>query len=788
MGKKRAVRFRELMEIRRETRYEEKIMEKFNKDEQPADRPYLDDLKETDEETDRTTAAKSEVTFDSVAEQADVEEVNKILAEEMPEPVFEDNFETYDEAAERLEAEFEELFAGEMEFLRVVRDYCDAEEIPWARINADFNQERVIAQAYRICSAFKFRNASLFERCYDVTMEITERLLSSGYYLLSKFGRTCPVQHLEDKIPLQLFLPLEQKFQIFPMIHRQYIYFLAGKKNRDKFKKDPLKYVNQTDFNFPLIPFKVVVTGPPKCGKSSISERFLRDYGLKVITRGSAVRYVLEYLPQSQLAQDMESVLRKGWELTDEMVARSIEAASFDPKCVTQGMALDGMPNTPGEVRHLARLGLVPHLVLELQANQEQIEDYLSTDTGKRGMRLYSKHFIIYRYTEWVKVHSVFTHWFDREYQVTSKIPVGMSKWGIWSAANEFVLAVFSEIKHYYKHCRKDWPLRLANMQVTPLEYMERRSSYKGYCPCCLHHSNSLIFGGDPPDRTGLVQFRKKFYWLCEEHIEEFLKYPEMFLPPYNKNTLPQHLPTLVVLSEKPDDCYEKGLCVVCYKTHLPDRLLVHGDIKYAASYLDKVYLFHSADCLNSFMRNPLTYFTVMVYALDTATYPPLQYRELPTLGLLEQYVAKQLVRALTRTAIQRPIIPGLTSEKSAAIAIGLFLKLYNPNTPRPYVVLYDDAYNLFLKRCDNLKLYLKRMKETLNPRLHYEEPMPEFSLPEPETSTHISVVPSSDSQFSMIGIVDEILNEICFGGNFAVRNYSTVLSLEFFYNNVNKV
>lgn len=760
--KRRAIRFTELMEIRRENRYEEKLLEKSGKDEKQVERPYLEDLKETDEETDRTTVAKSEVTYDSVAEQNDVDEVNKILAEEMPEPVFEDNFETYEEATERFEAEFEESNAGEIDFLKVIRDYCDAEEIPWTRINAEFNRERVAAQAFRICSVFKSRNSSLFERCYDVSTEVAEKLLSNGYYFLSRFGRTCPVQHLEDKIPIQLFLPLEQKFQMFSMIYRQYIYFLAGKQHRDKFKKDPLKYVNQPDFNFPLIPFKVAITGPPKCGKTALSNRFLTEYGLKVITRGSAIRYVLEYLPHSQLAQQMESVLRKGWELTDDMVARSVEAASFDPKCVTQGMSFDGFPNTPGEVRHLAQLGLIPHLVLELQASPEQILHCLSTDTKKRAMRLYSPHIILYRYEEWMKIHRVFTHWFDREYQVTSKVPVAKSKWGVWTGANEFVVAVFSEIKHYYKHCRKDWPLRLANMQVTPLEYVERRSAYKSYCPCCLHHSKSLVTGGDPPDRTGLIQYRKKFYWLCENHIEEFLKYPELYLPPYNKNALPQNLPAALSLSEMPDNCYENGICIVCYKTHLPERKLVRGDLKYAVSYMNKVYIFDSAECLKTFMRTPLNYFTVAVRALDV-DYPTLEYRELPTLGFLEQHVAKQLVKAVTRTAIDRPIIPGLTSEASAAIAIGLFLKLNNPNTPKSYAVLYKDAYKLFVKRTGNLKLYLKRMKETLNPHIHYEEPIPEFSMPEPPTPPHISTVVSTDSQISMIGIVDEILDRICY-------------------------
>lgn len=758
---KRAVRYKELMEQKREERYNEKIKEKSARSEEPSPRPYMEDLRETDEDTDRYTPVKSQVTFDSVAEQVDAKEINQILSEEMPEPVFEDDFETADQARERYEDELEEMLASENDYIRVIGEYCDAENIPWKKINADLTVDKVTAQAYRVCGAFKFRNNSCFETCFDVSVEISEKLLDSGYYFLSKFGRTCPVQVFEKKNPIQMFLPLEQKYKIFPLIHRQYIYFLAGRSNRDKFEKDPLKYISQSS-NFPLLPMKIGVIGPPKCGKTALSERFFHEFGMKVISRGAAARYVLEYLPHSQLAKDMEEELRNGFNTTNEMVARCVEAAAFDPKCCTQGMVFDGFPSSIEEVRQLADIGLIPHLVIDLEASYDQIMECLASDKGKRQMPRYSKKFIDLRYQVWRENYSEFKEWFDREYQILTEIPITSSKWGVWDSAYEIALAVCYEVKHYYKHAKHDWPLRLANMQVTPLEFIERQSCYKTYCPCCLHFFNRLSSGGDPPDRTGLVHFRKHFYWLCEEHIEHFLKCPESFLPPYNNNTMPTNLPSKIsALDGKPSGCYANGVCVVCYFRNLPEEVLVEGRPKYASSYNDRTYLFDSQGCLSAFMADPVKYWNVSITALDKDQYPALTYPDLPTLGLLEQYVARQIVKAVTHAGIQRPVVPGLDAKVSAAVCIGLYLKLNNPGTPRNYIPLYQDAYNRYETRADCAKLALMNMKQMINPYLHYEEPLPEFSMPEPPKPVKVDT--SSSTESSMVKILDDILDNISY-------------------------
>ncbi|PSN35777.1 Adenylate kinase 9 [Blattella germanica] len=65
-----------------------------------------------------------------------------------------------------------------------------------------------------------------------------------------------------------MYIPGSQRGDIYPIIYRQYIYFVSGLDNKEKFQKDPLKYTTQDDSYYPLFPIRVAVIGPPKCGKT----------------------------------------------------------------------------------------------------------------------------------------------------------------------------------------------------------------------------------------------------------------------------------------------------------------------------------------------------------------------------------------------------------------------------------------------------------------------------------------------------------------------------------------
>lgn len=55
---------------------------------------------------------------------------------------------------------------------------------------------------------------------------------------------------------------------VFPVIHRQYIYFFSSKENKETFMKNPIKYICQPKAK-PAVPVKIAIVGPPKSGKTT---------------------------------------------------------------------------------------------------------------------------------------------------------------------------------------------------------------------------------------------------------------------------------------------------------------------------------------------------------------------------------------------------------------------------------------------------------------------------------------------------------------------------------------
>ncbi|XP_044755201.1 adenylate kinase 9 [Coccinella septempunctata] len=726
----RKERFEQLMEAKKQQRYAERKQRVVNEGENvqkaTPERPYMEDLQETDEELS-SFRSKSQVTYDSVAEQADVEEVNKQLSAELPEPLFDIDIENIADVSEKIKVEFEDRYSREIDFLKLIKEMLLTAPIPYQELNSEKKLEMTQYAALLAVDGYKFRNRSFFERTYEVSIEVAERLLASGYYFLSMFGRTCPIQYHKQDVKVQLFIPMEQQFNVFPMIHRQYIYFLVGKEGKEQFRKDPLRYVDIDNFNFPLLPIRIALIGPPKCGKTALADRFRIELGLKVVSKGQAARYVMNYLPYSALGLSMESRLRMGLELKEKTVLSCFEAVTYDPRAVTQGFVMDGFPNSAKEVKYLTSMGLMPQLVIDLYTEDPGVYDYVSTEASKIFSPPYSKHFMEYRYKIWENDQEGYRTWLDGEYQNMVRVPINTCMWDIWEKAYDFLKAAVYEIRHYFIHCKDGWPLRLANMLVSPLEFMERESIYKTYCPCCLYHSNSLVSGGFPPDRTGLVHFRKYFYYVCADHIEEFLETPCQFLPPYNPNKLPVDLPQKVKLDDEPDNVYQNGFCVVCGRDEMKS---VKGTLEYATKFGNYVYMCDTEECDKKFRQSPMTYFNVTI-TLKDVKYPALNYKDLPPLGCLEQFVAKDVINAIKATAAMRPVLPGLTIQQSALLTMAMHLKIDNGRLSAEERGVQKEALDLMKKRRKDLLKYLEMFRKYRNPFIYYEEPVPALKITE---------------------------------------------------------
>lgn len=396
----------------------------------------------------------------------------------------------------------------------------------------------------------------------------------------------------------------------------------------------------------------------------------------------------------------------------------------------------------------------MPNLVIDLEATKEELLECLSSSRTRNNFPIFSKAFFDRILTEWNETGEEFRNWFDREYQVMTKIPISTSKWSIFEQAKKYIFSVFFEMKHYFSKITQDWPLRLAYMKVTPLEFLQRQSSVKTFCPCCLKFSKDLVSGGEPPDRKGLVQYKTYFYWLCDDHIEQFLKSPVKYVPAYGKFAVPTELPSRIMdLKNLPANVAEDELCVVCYKH---SRTHNKGNLSYAIKYNDKIFLFDSEVCMKTFMRKPQEYQFEILFK-SPGHYPSLHYRDLPVLGMLEQYVAFPVIKALHYVTGRRPVIPGLTVSRSALICVGIFLKIRYAKIPPECKDLYMEGADLFHRRRKKLIKCLDSMKSSINPYLYYQEPMPGFKLMETK-STENSESVLDDSQDTKSKFFDEFV------------------------------
>ncbi|CAL7950750.1 unnamed protein product [Xylocopa violacea] len=647
-------------------------------------------------------------------------ELEEIWYQENPEPVLFTDWEDFETAKERIQQEFQDKYENESQKVDAVRSALQDESIPYIAINAEGDAREVFLRVMRILEPYARRDVSILEKTYTVDPETAYALLDCGYYLPSSFGRWCPVQLHRNEIPLQMFLPLEAEEEIYTVIHRQFVYFLGGKDAQIAFSKNPLFYLEQ-DSCIPIIPFRLSIIGPPKCGKTTLAERFARKYGVKVITRGAALRHVAKRFPWTESARSIESRLRAGQISTAESVHRAVEMYSIDPRSISQGFVLDGFPLDRKEYEELTFLGLQPMIVLDLKAQLTFSLECLSreVDESKKPPN-FSGSFLAHRYAVWEVDRESFREWLKNFTQNVIELDATKCKWYVWTRADRNVCSRYTSIRSYFRESDYDKVHRLKYMSVSPYEFRRRQSRYEAFCPVCLYLENIMKISGPPPGHQGMVQFREHFYWICPRHINEFIKNPQNHLPPINTAHLPEDRPR--ILTEAIDlehACWSRrlqvgGFCLVTYVENLPNRKLVPGKSATGIIYKDKVYLFCAEGCRDRFFGQPDKYANIDIKYLRTL--PPINIHDLPDLGFLEQTVAKLIIQAVNQISVSRPKLPGLSASVTAAIYIGVYLKAHNGTCS----LKDNEIYRTVGKRMYSLERVIKvatrSMKKRYNP------------------------------------------------------------------------
>lgn len=535
-----------------------------------------------------------------------------------------------------------------------------------------------------------------------IDLKTAERLLDCGYYFLSSFGRRCPVQAYTNEI-LTICSPT------FSVIHHSYIYFLNGEKALSAFLMEPSKYISQY-FRLPALPLQIAIIGPPKCGKTTLADRFAKTYGLKRITRDVALRHLLKHYGWTESARMVENQLQASQSASLESIIHAIEILSLSPSAISRGYVLDDCPSSREEAERLILSGVQPMIVLDLKADLSYLlPKYQIVDDNTQQELM--------NYENWQTHQASFRDWLKRFSRNVVELDA-TSKWSVWTFADSAVRSRFAEIALYHREADLDKVHSLRHMCVSPFEFRARQSQYESYCPVCLFREDVLQASRQLTDNQGMVQFKEHFYWICPQHMAIFVEDPQQYLPPVNTAILPDERPR--VLEQVVDvghACWERrlrlgGWCPVTYVDGPADRKLMRGRTDLAVLLgEEEVYLFCTAECRNKFLAMHSKYRNVEITSTDD-----IDLQSLSNMDFLEHTVAKEVIKAVKQVAARRPKIVGLSPAASAAIHIGVHLKTHNASGDSNETVIYEVADERMAGQDKIIRIVTDTVKTKPNP------------------------------------------------------------------------
>lgn len=658
------------------------------------------------------------------------------FVESHPEPIDEDEWENYMDARERIEARIEAIFEGDDENIQSLKDRAMEQKIKIVSVDATKPLPKVQRLALAKLSLVRNICESYFEQSFIINMDVAKELITTGYCFYSKFRQLCPVHIYENSDAIyNPFKIAKRNGSIFPVVHRNNIYYIRGKDSLKKFRTNPLKYVNSDNvLTYHSFPMRIGIIGGPKSGKSSLAAKLVDRYELICVSKGTAIRNILENMHWTTLATKMKKILEIGGCIDNELIVQAVQTALIDYRAVLFGFVLDGFPDSASDVKELTMVGIYPMIVFDLSSDNkikllENSQNEIYFDILKK-LPPYSKSYIKFRLSKWKNQRHGVRDFIKDDYQNLKILNANESKWQCLQEAVDYIKTLTPKIHHFLKNM--DTSIVSAEaMCISRDIFQKRMSKFKNLCPVCLRQ-NILKHNDFPVDRKGIVLYNDLFYWVCSEHMKSVLNKPQIYLQGQRVN-----IPELPVQVKNVDYVmvYENGICIVTYAENLPSQIFRSGSNKYAASLKGKIYLFCDAKCLNKFMLKPYLYHDIHVFK-NASILPRITLKTLPNVGYLEQTVGNMLTKACCAVNVLRPKYPGLSVEISGALFIGLYLKVYNPLTNKAQMLYYKKALRIYEARS---KLIIKvglRLRSMDNPFASYPNCCHEKELETSDTGT----------------------------------------------------
>ncbi|XP_016073041.1 PREDICTED: adenylate kinase 9 [Miniopterus natalensis] len=640
------------------------------------------------------------------------DDVDNILEEEFPkeeEAMSEEEDEQETDALERLKGELGEKFETELHNLQAIQEEFEKLSIPVIPING---ARKIRIVQYVLNTKLKplvENRASIFEKCYPISTHLAQKLLSFTYKYISTFGYRDPVKLSEGET---IKSTENSENPVYPVIHRQYIYFLSSKETKEKFMKNPIKYIRQPKPK-PNMPIKIAIVGPPKSGKTTVAKKISSEYGLKLLSIGKALRYVLTNQPDTELALMLNWHLHKGMTVPDKLAIEALEISLLESACNTAGVVIDGYPVTSYQVSLLETRSIIPLIIFELDVPSKEIFKRLLLEKKKEQSLPYPLHnstqITAVKNSKYRKNVVEIRQYYQEQHQNWYVIDGFHSKWWVWNEVIKNIKVVHRYMQIYLERIKAGKAACIDKLCITPHELISRLGEFGQFCPVSLAESYELVDCSLTKSLEFAAEFRGHYYKMCsQEKLKEFLENPELYVPPLAPHPLPpaNMIPKRLTLSELKEQfpkCAElQSYCPVTYKDgNQRYEALVPGNINYALKYRDRIYICESSEKLEKFLRLPLKYWKQKLPYKLPPLKEPIHLTSLPLPGYLEQGVATSLIKAMNAAGCLKPKFPFLSIKKSALLYIAFHLKAFNPKGSEYTRKKYKKKMEQFIERCE---------------------------------------------------------------------------------------
>ncbi|XP_032130943.1 adenylate kinase 9 isoform X1 [Sapajus apella] len=520
----------------------------------------------------------------------DDDDIENILEEEFPkneeEMSGEEDEEQEADAIERLRGELGEKFEAEMHNLQIMQDELERYLIPIISINGARKNHIVQYTLNTKLKPLVENRASIFEKCHPIPASLAHKMLTFTYKYISSFGYWDPVKLSEG----ETIKPVENaENPIYPVIHRQYIYFLSSKETKDKFMKNPIKYIRQPKPR-PTVPIRIIIVGPPKSGKTTVAKKITSEYGLKCISIGEALRSVLKNHPETELALMLNWHLHKGMTAPDELAIQALELSLMEGVCSTAGVVIDGYPVTKHQMNLLEARSIIPMVIFELSVPSKEIFKRLLLEKGNEQRLPYPLHnsaqIIAVRNVKYHKNIGEIRQYYQEQHQNWYVIDGFHSKWWVWNEVVKNVQMVNKYMQIYLERIKAGKAACIDKLCITPQELLSRLGEFGQFCPVSLAESQELFDCSAADSLEFAAEFRGHYYKMSsQEKLNKFLENPELYVPPLAPHPLPSAdmIPKRLTLSELKSrfpKCAElQGYCPVTYQEGKQRQVLAFVEV-----------------------------------------------------------------------------------------------------------------------------------------------------------------------------------------------------------------